>query len=99
MKIGEQRGVNLFRSGINANSLTFGKLDMIYCGDNQFSILSNRFDWNMETPLFTNRNAGTLLGAMVNYNVWTGNPLLMSIPATFGGPYDINFSGMATIPK
>jgi hypothetical protein len=72
---------------------------MIYQGNNQFSLLSNRFDWNIETPLFTNGNAGTLLGAIVNYNIWTGSPLLMFIPAIFGGPYDINFVGTATILK
>ncbi len=43
MKPGDKRSVNLFKSGINPISLAFGKVDMIYSGNNQFTILPDRF--------------------------------------------------------
>jgi len=99
MKLGDKRGVNLFKSGINSNSLAFGNVDMMYKGKNQFSILPNRFDFNIEWQNgFTARNAGTVLGGAINYNLMI-SPAAAFVPLIFGGPYDVYFNGTTTIPK
>jgi hypothetical protein len=36
MKPGETRGVNLFESGVDSNSLAFGKVTMVYEGNDFF---------------------------------------------------------------
>jgi len=91
MKVGELQGVNLFKAGINSNSLAFGKVDFVYKGNDQFAIQHNAFDFNIEWDKgVTWRNAGTVLGAAINYSV---------LSAFLGGPYDVIFDGTATIPK
>jgi len=45
------------------------------------------------------RDAGNVLGFMINYNLVPGTPLSPLVPLIFGGPYDVNFSGTIYIPK
>jgi len=104
MKVGDQRSVNLFKSGINSNSLAFGKVEMIYRGNNQFSVLPNMFDFNIEWQNgFSARNVGTVLGAVGNYNiiptVISRTPIPTLVPILFGGPYNVIFNGTTTIPR
>jgi RHS repeat-associated protein len=94
MTVGQNRPVNLFKSGINQNSLAFGKVKMTYEGNSQFSILPDRFDFDIEkTNRFSARNIGTALGAFANYAI---NPMQ---PILFGGSYNVIFNNTATIPK
>jgi len=77
---------------------------MIYRGNNQFSILPNMFDFNIEWQNgFSKRNEGTVLGAIVNYNiiptVISRTPIPTLVPLIFGGPYNVIFNGTTTIPK
>ena len=91
MKPGDYKDVNLFRAGINSNSLAFGKVFMTYKGNDQFAIKANKFDFNIEWDKgVTWRNAGTVLGAAINYSV---------LSVFLGGPYNVIFDGTATIPK
>ncbi len=100
-------GVNLFDAGAtNQAALAFGRVNMMYHGNNQFSIVSDkssRFDFN---PLFDpnaswGRNAGNILGTMINYNLFPlpGTPFSPLMPLIFGGPYDVNFNGTTIIPR
>jgi len=102
MKVGDSRNVNLFNSGINSISLAFGNLRMTYQGNNQFSIKSNRFDFDYQSKASFSRNAGTFVGGAVFDQFYT-------IPITpfgilrdvtgFGGSFMINFNGTVTISK
>jgi len=61
---------------------------------------SSRFDFcplidsNASLP----RNAGSVLGAVINYNIIIC-PGAILIPSIWGSPYDVNFTGTTTIPK
>jgi RHS repeat-associated protein len=102
MKIGESREANLFYSGINSNSLAFGKLTMTYQGKNQFSIVSNKFDFDYQSNSSFGRNAGTFIGGAVFGQFYTIpiSPFSILRDATrFGGSFMINFNGTLTIPK
>jgi RHS repeat-associated protein len=105
MKPGEVRNVNLFDAGpTNPAALAFGRVRMIYHGNNQFSIVgdkSSRFDfWKLIDPAAsTGRNVGNLLGAAINYNVITMGVVGALIPTVFGGAFDVNFVGTVTIPE
>ncbi len=46
MEMGESKVVSLFDSGINKYSLAFSKLTMTYQDNNEFSIKSNKFDFD-----------------------------------------------------
>lgn len=97
---GEERDVNLFRSGINVNSLRFGKVKMAYKGKNQFSILPNAFDFNIEWQNgMTQRNLGTAFGGVIVYNIIPFWPLKPYVPLILGGPYNVIFDGTATISQ
>ena len=105
MKTGDVRPVNLFDAGpANSAALAFGRVNMTYHGNNQFSIVSDkssRFDFS---PLYDpgaswGRNAGNILGTMINYNLMPGNPFLPLVPLIFGGPYNVNYNGTTTIPR
>ena len=100
MKVNEQRPVNLFNLGTtNPAALAFGRVVLMYHGNNQFSIVSDkssRFDF---APLYDSdaswgRNSGNILGAII-----TSNPLTPLIPVTFGGPFNIKFIGTTSIPR
>ena len=104
MKKGETRRVNLFDAGLtNQAALAFGRVNMMYHGNNQFSIVgdaSARFDFS---PLIDfdgslGRNAGNILGAAINYNIFLGSAA-MAVPLIFGGPYSVYFNGTTTIPE
>lgn len=94
--------VNLFSGGINQNSLAFGKLDMVYEGNNQFSVISNRFDFDYQSNASFGRNAGTFVGGAVFGQFYTIPITPFSILRDitgFGGSFMINFNGTVTIPK
>ena len=103
MEAGKIRPVNLFKLGsLNQAALAFGNVYMRYHGNNQFSIVgdeNSRFDF---FPLVGGssraRDAGNLLGAYINYDLFI-SPAAILIPTIFGGPYDVNFIGTTTIPK
>jgi RHS repeat-associated protein len=103
MKLGESREGNLFRTGINAQSLAFGRLEFTYQGSNQFSITSNMFDFDYQAGQSFSRNAGTILGGAVNNNVFPSlllrSPIPTLVPMIFGGPYNVIFNGNVTIPQ
>ncbi|MBI4945229.1 MAG: hypothetical protein HY840_02375 [Bacteroidetes bacterium] len=90
--------VNLFNAGINSNSLAFGRLSMTRVSETQFSIAPNKFDFDYQPDASWQRNAGTMLGGAVNYNLWL-SPGSALVPLIFGGSYWVNFNGTATIPK
>ncbi|MBC7655188.1 MAG: hypothetical protein H7098_12060, partial [Oligoflexus sp.] len=105
MKTGDVRPVDLFNAGpTNSAALAFGRVNMTYHGNNQFSIVSDkssRFDFS---PLYDpgaswGRNAGNILGTMINYNLMPGTPFPPLVPLIFGGPYNVNFYGTTTIPR
>ena len=103
MKQGESREGNLFKTGINAQSLAFGRLEFTYQGNNQFSITNNMFDFDYQAGQSFSRNAGTILGGDVNYNVFPSlllrSPIPTLVPMIFGGPYNVIFNGNVTIPQ
>lgn len=102
MKPGASKNVNLFNSGINSNSLAFGNLRMTYKGNNQFSITSNRFDFDYQSNASFGRNAGTFVGGAVFGQFYTIPITPFSILRDvigFGGSFMINFNGTVTIPK
>lgn len=104
MKSGDVRPVNLFNAGAtNQAALAFGRVNMQYHGNNQFSIVSDessRFDFNpiIDPNASWGRNAGNILGTMINYNLFPGTPFSPLVPLIFGGPYDVNFRGTTYIP-
>ena len=102
MKPNDIRYANLFNSGINQNSLAFGKLDMVYEGNNQFSVISNRFDFDYQSNASFGRNAGTFVGGAVFGQFYTIPITPFSILRDitgFGGAFMINFNGIVTIKK
>jgi RHS repeat-associated protein len=90
--------VNLFDAGINSNSLAFGKLSMTRISDTQFSIAPNTFNFDYQSGASWQRNAGTILGGAINYNLMI-SPAAALIPVFLGGPYNVIFKGTVTIPK
>ena len=104
MTKGEVRPVNLFDAvNLNQAALAFGRVNMMYHGNNQFSIVtdeSSRFDFY---PLYDSgaswgRNAENILGAAINYNLWL-SPAAALVPLICGGPYPVYFYGTTTIPR
>lgn len=102
MKPRDKKEGNLFRTGINSQSLAFGRLEFTYQGNNQFSITDNVFDFDYQANASFSRNAGTILGGAVNYNVFPSLLLMSPVPTLtpifFGGPYKVIFNGNVTIP-
>jgi RHS repeat-associated protein len=99
LKVGQTLDpVNLFNTGINPKSLAFGRLSMTKVSDTEFSIAPNRFDFDYQSNASWQRNLGTVIGGMVNYNIGVSgvSPL---IPIIYGGPYNVIFNGTVTIPK
>ena len=90
--------VNLFNAGINSNSLAFGNLKMTRVSDTQFSIADNMFNFDFPPGTTWKRDAGTVLGAAINYNLMI-SPAAALVPLIFGGPYNVIFKGTVTIPK
>ena len=104
MTKGDVRSVNLFNAGtLHPAALAFGRINMTYYGNNQFSIVSDKsasFDFY---PLYDpgasmGRNVGNIIGAGINYNLWL-SPAATLVPFIWGGPYPVYFNGTTTIPK
>ncbi|MFO0478188.1 MAG: hypothetical protein ACK50L_05350 [Bacteroidota bacterium] len=71
-------------------------------GNNQFSITSNRFDFDYQSNASFGRNAGTFVGGAVFGQFYTIPITPFSIlrdVTGFGGSFMINFNGTVTIPK
>lgn len=101
----QTRKVNLFDAGtLHPAALAFGRVNMMSHGNNQFSIVggneSSQFNFSplIDIDASFGRNAGNVLGAAINYNLWIG-PAPAGIPLIFGGPYDVYFTGTTFIPK
>ena len=74
---------------------------MTYQGNNQFSIESNRFDFDYQSNSSFGRNAGTFIGGAVFGQFYTIpiTPFSITRDVTgFGGSYMINFNGNVYIP-
>jgi len=102
LKKKDSKVVSLFNSGINPNFLAFGNLTMTYMGNDQFSIVSNRFDFDWNPTASFGRNAGTFIGGAVFGQIYTTPVTPFSIlrdVTKFGGSFKINFIGTVTIPK
>jgi RHS repeat-associated protein len=104
MTKGDIRSVSLFNAGtLHPAALAFGRINMMYYGNNQFSIVSDKsasFDFY---PLYdpgasTGRNVGNIIGAGINYNLWL-SPATTLVPLIWGGPYPVYFNGTTSIPK
>lgn len=104
MKVGDIRAVNLFKMGpTNGMALAFGRVNMQYYGNNQFTIVtdeSSHFDFNplIDKTASFGRNAGNILGAAINYNLIL-TPVSPLVPLLFGGGFDIIIKGTFTIPR
>jgi hypothetical protein len=104
MKNGEVRPVNLFNAGLlNQAALAFGRVNMMYHGNDQFSIVGDKSSAFNFSPLIDfnasfGRNAGNVLGAAINYNLLI-SPAAALVPLIFGGPYPVYFNGTTTIPR
>ena len=100
--VGHRDEVNLFNAGWNDQiALAFGRVDMVYLGNNQFNIVGGtRFDfipfWESNASL--GRNIGNVTGLAVNYNLFTMSPLYIGLPLIFGGPYNVHIVGSVYIP-
>jgi hypothetical protein len=104
MKPGDKRGVNLFKAGpLNQAALAFGNVNMMYHGNDQFSIVgdeSSKFNfWPLIGGSSIKRDAGNILGFMINYNLVPGTPISPLVPLIFGGEYLVNFIGTTYIPE
>ena len=102
--VGESRGVNLFNSGINSNSLAFGELTLTYSGNNQFLIESNKFDFDYQPNSSFSRNFGTFMGGAIfgrfyNTPVPLPHPFFIQPNFFFGGPFNVIFNGTVTISE
>jgi hypothetical protein len=101
-KLNEPQLVDLFKTGINELSLSFGTVTMIYEGNDQFTI-EDRFDFDRQPDASFFRNAGTFVGGLVFGRIFnTPAPYLPTIYYLqpnyyFGGPFKINFTGTVTI--
>jgi hypothetical protein len=101
----EIRPVNLFNAGAtNSGALAFGRVNMQYHGNNQFSIVSDvhsSFDFFpvIDPNASWGRNVGNVLGILINYNLFPRRPLSPLDPLIFGGPYKVFFIGTTYIPR
>lgn len=102
MEVGETRTVNLFETGINELSLSFGKIEMTYEGNDQFSIRPNDFDFDYKENASFSRNAATFLGGAL-FGRFFDTPIYLPHlhflqPNIFiGGTFRIIFTGTTTI--
>ena len=107
MIAGEDREVNLFNAGsLNPSALAFGRVRMKYHGNNQFSILAGEganfnFSPLIDPQASLARNAGNVLGALINYNIFLTpfSRILPFVPLLFGGGYDVGFVGTTYISR
>ena len=107
MIAGEDREVNLFNAGsLNPSALAFGRVRMKYHGNNQFSILTGEganfnFSPLIDPQASLARNAGNVLGALINYNIFISpfSRILPFVPLLFGGGYDVGFVGTTYISR
>jgi hypothetical protein len=89
---------NLQDYGINEVSLAFGNVGFVYQGNDQFSIVDDRFDFDLNIDASFKRNAGTFVGGAVFGRVFnTPVPVFLRHNYFFGGPFDIKFRGTVTI--
>ncbi|MCX8144194.1 MAG: hypothetical protein N3F62_08085, partial [Bacteroidia bacterium] len=74
-------------------ALALGKISLVKTGENQYSILPDYYDFNIEWDKgFTQRNIATFGAGFIHY--YGVSPI---VPLIFGGPYWIIFNGTITI--
>jgi hypothetical protein len=109
MRNGEVRSVNLFNAGpLHPAALAFGRVNMLYHGNNLFSIVSDgsaRFDFSpiIDQNASLGRDVGNVFGALINCNIPLAlllrSPIPVLLPILLGGPYNVNFTGSVNIKK
>jgi hypothetical protein len=93
--------VDLFKTGINELSLSFGTVTMTYQGNDQFTI-NDEFNFDYHEGGITARNAATLIGGLAvfgrifDYKIPVF-PLILQPNYHFGGPFLVKFNGTVTI--
>jgi RHS repeat-associated protein len=99
----EPQLVNLFKSGINPNSLSFGKVWMTRINNTQFIISINEFNFEHRDEASFARNASTLLGGLLFGRFYESHPPYIPYISRhnyrYGGGYDVQFLGTVTIPR
>ena len=97
--VGKKYPVNLFDTGVNELSLSFGRVEMVYEGSDQFSIVREKFDFEFRFDGSITRNAVTLASGFLLYGRISNIPILYFNQPNhfFGGPFWINFKGSVII--
>jgi RHS repeat-associated protein len=99
LNVGQRYPVDLFKTGVNELSLSFGQVTLIYQDNNQFSIVKDKFDFDLHPGGWNKRNIGTFVGGLI-FGRYFNQPLSpwFSQPNYWhGGPFYIHFNGMITI--
>jgi hypothetical protein len=103
---GSSKGnVNLFKAGININSLAFGNIYLRRISETEFTIDDNLFDFDYQKNASFSRNTGTFIGGLMFGRIFNLAPPLLkdSMPLranyVHGGPYNVIFLGTVTIPR
>ncbi len=101
MAVGESRTINLFETGVNTESLGFGRLVVTNQGNSNYSIQSNKFDFNYDPNGSFSRNAATFIGGAIFGRIFnTPTPAMGVQPNHFlGGPFEVIFTGTVRIPR
>ena len=102
-EIGNVYQVDLFKTGVNGCSVSFGTIDMRYLGNNQFSIDDNMFNFEYLKNGTFKRNAETFVGNLAvfgrifDYPVPIPHPHFLQPSVFWGGPFNVKFNGTITI--
>jgi RHS repeat-associated protein len=96
MNENDRQTANLFKTGINVYSLAFGKLNMIYLGNDKFSIVTEKFDFDPRGDSSFSRNVATFFGGLLFGRIFN-YPASLQPNTFFGGPFDTYFIGTVTI--
>ncbi len=85
--------IDLFKvNPMSETALALGKVELISLGNNQYSIATDKYNFNIEWQKgFSKRNLATAADAILHYGAGLGTSLV------FGGSYDIVFHGVVTI--
>jgi len=94
-KVGDKISVNFFDGGANGNALAFGRVNLVYLGNNKFTF-SDQFDFNYDKNGTFKRNALTLVGGAVFgrfYNIPIPTSITVQPNYFFGGSFPLQIKG------